>query len=116
MKKITFGDIAPHLVALGVFLVVTLVFFSPIFFDNKSLDQQDISQHISSAKALRDYRSATGQEGLWSPSMFSGMPAYLVNLEWSDGVVVTMKKVLTLFLPHPVCNIFAASYATTSCC
>lgn len=108
MKKITFGDIAPHLVALGVFLVVTLVFFSPIFFDNKSLDQQDISQHISSAKALRDYRSTTGQEGLWAPSMFSGMPAYLVNLEWSDGVVVTMKRVLTLFLPHPVCNIFAA--------
>lgn len=108
MKKITFGDIAPHLVALGIFLVVTLVFFSPIFFENKSLDQQDISQHISSAKALRDYRSATGQEGLWAPSMFSGMPAYLVNLEWSDGVVVTLKKVLTLFLPHPVCNIFAA--------
>jgi hypothetical protein len=108
MKKITFGDIAPHLVALGIFLVVTLVFFSPIFFENKSLDQQDISQHISSAKALRDYRNATGQEGLWAPSMFSGMPAYLVNLEWSDGVVVTLKKVLTLFLPHPVCNIFAA--------
>jgi hypothetical protein len=108
MKKIRFGDIAPHLVALVVFLAVTLVFFSPIFFDNKSLDQQDISQHISSAKALRDYRNATGNEGLWAPSMFSGMPAYLVNLEWSDGVVVTMKKMLTLFLPHPVCNIFAA--------
>jgi hypothetical protein len=108
MKKISFVDVRPHLLAVLVFLVVTLVFFSPVFFDNKALDQQDIQQHIGSSKALRDYRDATGEEGLWASSMFSGMPAYLVNLQWSDGVVVTMKKVLTLFLPHPVRNIFAA--------
>src|SRR5258706_4603966 len=40
--------------------------------------------------------------------MFSGMPAYLVNLKWSDGVLVGMKRVLSLFLPHPVNNIFIA--------
>ncbi len=108
MKKISFADVRPHLLAILVFLIVTLVFFSPIFFENKSLDQQDIQQHLGSSKALRDYRDATGEEGLWASSMFSGMPAYLVNLQWSDGVVVTMKKVLTLFLPHPVRNIFAA--------
>ncbi len=108
MKKISFADVQPHLLAVLVFLVVTLVFFSPIFFDNKALDQQDIQQHMGSSKALRDYRDATGEEGLWASSMFSGMPAYLVNLQWSDGVVVTMKKVLTVFLPHPVRNIFAA--------
>lgn len=108
MRKIKFGDVLPHGVAVVVFLLVTLTFFSPVFFENRSLDQQDIQQHIGSSKSLRDYREATGQEGLWAPSMFSGMPAYLVNLEWSDGVVVTMKKVLTLFLPHPIRNIYAA--------
>ena len=108
MKKIKFTDILPHTLAVVVFLIVTVSFFSPLFFENRQLGQYDITQHIGSSKALRDYRDATGEEGLWAQSMFSGMPAYLVNLQWSDGVVVTMKKVLSLFLPHPVRNIFAA--------
>ena len=45
MKKIDFRkDVAPHLLAVVVFLVVTILFFNPIFFDNKTLDQHDIQQ------------------------------------------------------------------------
>ncbi|MEK6783224.1 MAG: YfhO family protein [Bacteroidota bacterium] len=109
MKKINFKeDVLAHGLALLVFLLVTLFFFSPIFFDNKTLDQHDIQQHLGSSKTLRDFRDVTGDEGLWVPNMFSGMPAYLVNLDWSDGVVVGLKKMLSLFLPHPICNIFLA--------
>src|SRR5271170_6232083 len=109
MKKINFSkEVAPHLVAVLVFLVVTVIFFNPIFFDNKSLDQHDIQQARGSSKSVADYREATGQEALWAPSMFSGMPAYLVNLRWSDGPVTWAKKILSLFLPHPVNNIFLA--------
>ena len=109
MKKINLKEhVLPHGLAILVFLLVTVFFFNPIFFDNKMLDQHDIQQHIGSAKVLHDYRNATGDEGLWAPNMFSGMPAYLVNLDWSDGVIVGLKKVLSLFLPHPVCNIFLA--------
>lgn len=107
--KIDFSrDILPHLLAVALFLLVTVVLFSPAFFENKALNQHDIQQHAGSSKALRDYREATGEEGLWAGAMFSGMPAYLVNLQWSDGVVVGMKKVLSLFLPHPFANIFLA--------
>jgi hypothetical protein len=109
MRKINFiSDVLPHIIAVTAFLVVTFIFFSPVFFDNRVLSQGDIRQHLSSSRELRDFREATGEEGLWVGAMFSGMPAYLVNLDWSDGVVVGMKKVLTLFLTHPVCNIFAA--------
>src|SRR5258706_15487021 len=109
MKKIDFSkDVAPHLVAVLVFLVVTVLFFNPVFFDNKVLDQQDIQQFRGSSKTITDYREATGEEALWAPSMFSGMPAYLVSLRWSDGPVVWTKKIMALFLPHPVANIFIA--------
>ena len=109
MKKINFKEhILPHALAVLVFLVVTLFFFSPVFFENKAISQHDISEWEAGSKTLRDYRNQTGDEGLWAASMFSGMPAYLVNLDWSDGVVVGMKKVLSLFLPHPVANIFLA--------
>lgn len=109
MKKINFKEhVLPHALAVLVFLIVTVFFFSPIFFENKAISQHDISEWEGGSKALRDYRSQTGEEGLWASSMFSGMPAYLVNLDWSDGVVVGMKKVMSVFLPHPVANIFLA--------
>ncbi|MEQ1587282.1 MAG: YfhO family protein [Cyclobacteriaceae bacterium] len=109
MKNIRFTDhILPHLIAGVVFLLVTILFFNPVFFDNKAVSQGDIEQWSGSSKELRDYRDQTGEEGLWAGSMFSGMPAYLVNLSWSDGVVVGMKKVLSVFLPHPISNIFLA--------
>lgn len=106
MKKINFKrDVLPHAIAVLVFLVVTIFFFNPVFFDNKVINQNDINQFLWGSKELREYREATGEEGLWARSMFSGMPAYLVNLDWSDGVVATMKKVLSVFLPHPISNI-----------
>ncbi len=108
MKKISLSDVLPHIVAIVVFLLVTVSFFNPIFFDNKVISQGDITQFLWGSKELRDYRNATGEEGLWSNSMFSGMPAYLVNLDWSDSPVSAMKKVLSLFLPHPITNIFLA--------
>ncbi len=107
MKKITLSEVLPHFVAVVVFLLVTVFFFNPVFFDNKTISQGDINQFLWGSKELRDYRAATGQEGLWS-SMFSGMPAYMVNLDWSDEPILAMKKVISLFLPHPIANIFIA--------
>ena len=42
MIKIKFSDVFPHALAVLVFLVVVLAFFSPLFFENKELGQQDI--------------------------------------------------------------------------
>lgn len=109
MKKILFLEhVLPHLIAVLVFFLTTLFFFNPVFFENKALSQHDIQQFLGASKELRDFRAATGQEGLWANSMFSGMPAYLVNLDWSDGAIVTIKKMMSLFLPHPVANVFLA--------
>ena len=61
MKKINFSkDVLPHAIAIGVFLIVTLFFFNPIFFDNKVLDQSDITQWEGSSKSMRDFRDADG--------------------------------------------------------
>jgi hypothetical protein len=109
MKKINFTQhILPHTVAIVVFLLVTVLFFSPIFFENKTIIQHDIAQSIGASKALADYREKTGEEGLWAPNMFSGMPAYLISLQWDNTGINIIKRVLSLNLPHPVNNIFIA--------
>lgn len=109
MKKINFKtQILPHLVAIIAFLLITVIFFNPLFFGNKVLQQHDIQQWEGGAQELAEFREATGEEGLWTNSMFSGMPAYLVNVKWSDGIIDAFKTVMALALPHPVRNIFLA--------
>jgi hypothetical protein len=109
MKKISFlDDVLPHIIAVAFFLVVTVFFFKPVFFDNKSLQQHDIQQFQGSAKAIIDYRNQTGEEALWTNSMFSGMPAYLISVQWGNKVLGYLKAVLAIGLPHPVANIFLA--------
>ncbi|RAW01039.1 YfhO family protein [Pseudochryseolinea flava] len=108
MKKINFTEqVLPHIIAVAAFVVVTVFFFKPVFFDNQKLQQGDIQQWEGSSKALRDYREQTGEEGLWA-DMFSGMPAYLINVQWSYKPVTYIKKVLSLGLPHPIANIYFA--------
>ncbi|HRJ28155.1 MAG TPA: YfhO family protein [Cyclobacteriaceae bacterium] len=109
MRKLYFTQhIQPHLIAVLLFLLVTVFFFGPVFFENKAINQQDITQSVGAAKALRDFRDKTGEEGLWAPNMFSGMPAYLVNVEWGYQAITGLKIALALGLPHPVRNIFLA--------
>ncbi|HMG91158.1 MAG TPA: YfhO family protein, partial [Chryseolinea sp.] len=109
MKKIDFvKDVLPHCIAIAVFLIVTFSFFNPVFLENKALNQQDIQQWEGSSKSMRDYRERTGDEPLWSESMFSGMPGYLVSVEWGNKAVGYLKSVLAFKLPHPICNIYLA--------
>jgi hypothetical protein len=112
MRKINFSkDVLPHAIAIGVFLIVTIFFFNPVFFDNKVLNQSDITMWEGSSKSMRDYREKTGDEPLWTPSMFSGMPGYLVNVEWGNKVVGHLKGILSFKLPHPICNIYLAFFS-----
>lgn len=109
MKKINFtAHVLPHVLAVVVFLVVTIFFFNPLFFENKTLQQYDIQQFRGSSKAIEDFRNETGEEALWTNSMFSGMPAYLVSVQWGNQAIAYLKMVAGLFLPHPVANIFIA--------
>jgi hypothetical protein len=109
MKKIVFSEhVLPHLIAVASFLIVTLFFFKPVFFDHKKINQADIVEWQGSAKELQDFREQTGEEGLWTNSMFGGMPAYLVNVNWSNQPVAYLKKIMAFALPHPVANIYLA--------
>lgn len=109
MRKINFtAHVLPHFVAVIVFLIVTVFFFNPVFFESKALQQGDILQFLGSAKSIMDHRAQTGEEALWSDSMFGGMPAYLISVQWGNQALGYLKTVMALFLPHPIANIFLA--------
>ncbi|KYG82657.1 YfhO family protein [Roseivirga echinicomitans] len=109
MIKVDFKkDVLPHIVAIAIFLVLTLILFKPVFFESKALTQGDILQWEGGAKEILDYRAETGEEGLWTNSMFSGMPAYMVSVKWGNELIKTMHAVISFGLPHPVRIIFVS--------
>lgn len=109
MRNINFSkQILPHLIAIVALYIVTAIFFKPAVIENKVIEQHDINQWRGGAQELIEFREKTGEEGLWTNSMFSGMPAYLVNTIWSNKPITTIKKIIAPGLPHPVNSIFIA--------
>jgi hypothetical protein len=74
-------SIAPWLVGALLFFVVNYHFYAPQF-DGKSLSQGDIAQYAGMSKDIKEHREATGEDPQWTGSMFSGMPAYLIDMEY----------------------------------
>ena len=93
-----------HIISLAVFISLTIFIFNPIFFENKSIKQHDIEQWKYSANETIEFRKKNNEEALWSNSMFSGMPAYLIDVKWSNNVIFYLHKIYSLFFPHPISN------------
>ncbi len=103
MRKINFKEqVLPHIIAVLVFLLVTIIYFKPVFLEHKSLSQHDIQQWEGGAKELIDFRETTGEEALWTNSMFGGMPGYLITVKWGNGILGKLQIAISFGLPHPV--------------
>lgn len=101
-SKFNFKKILPEGIAIIIFLVITFLFFSPLF-EGKQLKQQDITHHKGMSKEIVDYRNThDGQEPLWTNSMFGGMPAYQISVYYGSNLLQYIDHYLfRLSLPRP---------------
>lgn len=105
MKPSLLKVLQPHLIAIGLFLVISVMYFSPVL-SGKALEQGDIAQWLGSSKEISDYREAYGKEPLWISTMFSGMPAYQISVVYASNLIQYVNKVLWLGLPGPANLLF----------
>jgi hypothetical protein len=101
-------SILPHALAIVIFFLLTVVLYHPYFFDGQGLNQHDILQSQGANHQLQDFRENTGEEALWMPTMFSGMPAYLNGVQFSGELLTYGYAIMRLGLPHPVSITFVA--------
>jgi len=101
MKNIDFKKWLPHLVAIASFIVLTLAFYSPITsgFEPKQLD---MDHYKGMAKEIQDFRTTTGEEPLWTNSMFGGMPAYQIDARNENNLLLYVDSLLMLGFPGVV--------------
>lgn len=95
----------PHIAAILVFLAICAAYFTPAL-SGKRLVQGDIRNYKGMSKEIVDHREKTGEEALWTNSMFGGMPAYQISVKHSKNLLRYVDKALRLGLPRPLDMVF----------
>ncbi len=70
------------------------------------LQQSDNQQFQGMSKELNDYRDRTGEEALWTNSMFGGMPSYLISTVYKTNYIRYVDGFLQLGHSRPASFLF----------
>jgi len=101
MNSGLFKKILPHLIAVIVFLVVTLIYFYKPLVDGYVMNQSDIVRWKGIAQNAFEYKAKHGHFPLWNSNLFSGMPNYQVAME-GKSILPDIPKIMSLGLPKPL--------------
>jgi hypothetical protein len=104
-KKLKTLNYKPYLIAIGLFLVLAVGYVYPIL-EGRRLRQPDIVNWQGMAREVVEFREQTGQEALWTNTMFSGMPAFQISVIYGNNIANFFHRVMTLWLPRPADMIF----------
>ncbi len=100
----------PAFVAIFVFGVVALVGFAPQL-EGRVLPQHDIRQFDGMSRDIRECRADFDEDPQWTGAMFSGMPAYQINIKYPTQIIKrTVDWVQNLFA-EPASMLFFAMLA-----
>jgi hypothetical protein len=115
MNKINFKKILPHIAAFAVIMVAMTIYFWPAvsckFIPRgspcKVLNQQDVRQWKGAYQEIAQYKEKNpGANPQWTNSMFSGMPAYQIGIEYPNNYTRFITPVIALGLPNPMHLVF----------
>ena len=96
---------SPHLIVILLFVVISFTYFSPLL-KGKLLNMSDMTHYMGMSKEVTDFREATGEEALWTNSMFSGMPAYQISTRSNGNLIQYVAKTISLGIPRPANLLF----------
>lgn len=105
--KIRLNKITPHLAAIAVFVLASLLFCKPVL-EGNVLQQHDIIGWKGAAQESFEVKAKTGHMPLWNTHVFSGMPNYQIALEGKQSPLPNLQKVFGLWLPNPANFFFIA--------
>ncbi len=106
--KFNLKALTPHLVAIGIFLVVAVIYCKPAL-EGMVLQQHDWIQWTGMSKDAENYKEKFGEYPQWTQGIFSGMPSYQIAFNTNAHVGWFLPEALGLFLPNPIKYFFLAA-------
>lgn len=87
MAKISgYRNILINVGIIVFFIFLAYAYMFPLL-EGKELRMGDIDHHLGMSKELVDYRNETGEEAVWTNSMFGGMPGYMISVNYPNNVI-----------------------------
>lgn len=100
----------PSLVAVILFAVVAVIGFAPQL-EGKVLPQHDIRQFDGMSRDIRECRTNFDEDPQWTGAMFSGMPAYQINIKYPSQIIKRTVDWAQSLFAGPAAMIFFAMVA-----
>ena len=97
----------PSLVAIVLFAVVSVIGFAPQL-EGKVLPQHDIRQFDGMSRDIRECRTNFDEDPQWTGAMFSGMPAYQINIKYPTQIIKRSVEWVQSLFASPASMIFFA--------
>lgn len=97
--------ILPHVIAVIGFFLISIAYFSPAL-NNQKLQQHDWKVFQASAKEYHDVQQDTEERSLWTNSMFSGMPTYLIVSPKGQNLFCTIDRIMNFGNWRPIAHLF----------
>ncbi len=97
----------PALVAVVLFGIVSLVGFAPQI-EGKVLPQHDIEQFNGMSRDIRECRAEFDEDPQWTGAMFSGMPAYQINIKYPSQIIKSAADGVQRLFSAPASMLFLA--------
>ena len=95
-----FKTLLPHLIAVGLFLVVAVIAFSPQF-SGKVLIQGDLVSYAGVSQEIISYERQDRSRPRWTGAVFSGMPTYQISSDKSGNLMQPVSRAINGFIPRP---------------
>lgn len=104
MDKSIKSKTLPHIIAVLLFIVISVAYFSPVL-DGKKLIGHDTESWIGMSKEVADYNKNNDDAALWTNSMFCGMPSYQISLKKPTNILIALNIAIDTF-PRVIYTLF----------
>lgn len=107
MQSFDFKKLLPHLLIIVGFAVLAIIYNMPQL-DGLVLNQTDIVHWKGMSQEAKSYHEKTGEQVLWSNSMFGGMPTYTSYIPKSNSYVGVQSDFVAGLFGKPIGFFFIA--------
>lgn len=101
------AKLLPYAFPILIIVAISVIYFSPDIFEDKTLFQGDIQQGIAIGQEAKAFNEATGETTRWTNSLFGGMPNFQISPSYENNQVLkAIEKIYSLGLPVPVSYVY----------
>ncbi len=91
-----------HLLVIAIGIILCLIYLNPVL-QGKVLQQGDVIQATAMQHEVLEHKEKTGTYALWTNNLFSGMPTYLMGVDYKSPIIGKLLVPIETFFKSPIC-------------